>query len=297
MSKKQKKSPDSHQQCLELIRSALDKTRRGELVFHLPRPVGIRQPISGGHFHSQPEFFFHISGKIRLKFPESKLTLNAGEVLMIPSWLAHSERSPCYKQTLTMVVAMNLSEISWHFAKTITPSSYETFGSHYISSPKANTLIKMCEELTHLRRDSSRYDRFVGNAMTVSILHLMEDIISAGGKQPDSVNHKVSSCRQLINSNLANPNLNVQYLAGRLGCNADYLSHLFMENAGVPLTEFINTRRIQVAINLLNSENMNISEVAYACGYSDPGYFSRMFRKLTGKSPAEFRKQPVNSRF
>jgi AraC-like DNA-binding protein len=133
--------------------------------------------------------------------------------------------------------------------------------------------------------------------MTVAILYQVAEIIKSAGRQDQGMNHKISSCRHLINSNLANPQLNVQYLAKRLGCNADYLSHLFLSKVGVPLTEFINTRRTQVAISLLNSENMNISEVAYACGYSDPGYFSRIFRRLTGKSPGEFRKQPADNVF
>lgn len=288
---------DTREQCLELLREALSKASRGELVFHLPKPEGIRQLMSKGHFHAHPEFFLQVSGKVTFTFPQSRLTLNAGEILMIPSWLCHAERSSCYKTTSNIVVMMTLSEIAWHLAKTVAPEKYATSGYGYTISPKLNLLLNMCEELTQLRHSSGRYDKFVYSAMTVSTLHLLEEILHNAGKQPHEMNHKITTCRQLINSNLANSKLNVQYLAERLGCNADYLSHLFLTKVGVPLTEFINNRRIQVAIGLLNSENMNISEVAYSCGYSDPGYFSRVFKKITGKSPGEFRKQPTGQPF
>ena len=41
---------------------------------------------------------------------------------------------------------------------------------------------------------------------------------------------------------------------------------------------------------LLNSDN-NISEIAYALGFSDPAYFTRLFKKYFGKSPSEFNKK------
>lgn len=290
MSKTAQNIPDSQQQCIELLKDALDKARRSELVFRLPRPQGIRTLIPRGHFHSNPEFFFQMSGKVTFTFPQSSLTLNAGEVLMIPSWLCHSERSSCYKTTENMVIMMTLSELSWHRAKTISPCKYATSGYGFAPSPKLGLIINMCNELTHIRHGEHSHDRFAYTAMITSILHLMKETISSTGKLEEGVNHKVASCRQLINSNLANPELNVKYLAERLGCNADYLSHLFQTKAGMGLTEFINNRRIQVAVNLLDAENLNISEVAYACGYSDPGYFSRVFRKITGKAPGEFRR-------
>lgn len=55
-------------------------------------------------------------------------------------------------------------------------------------------------------------------------------------------------------------------------------------------SRFINDFRLQKGKPLLSDISMNISEVAYACGYSDPGYFGRLFTKRYGMTPQEYRK-------
>jgi AraC-like DNA-binding protein len=47
--------------------------------------------------------------------------------------------------------------------------------------------------------------------------------------------------------------------------------------------------RIRNAIVLLENSSLTISEIAYSVGYSDPRYFSSRFRKLTSKSPTEYK--------
>lgn len=52
--------------------------------------------------------------------------------------------------------------------------------------------------------------------------------------------------------------------------------------------EFIKNIRLKKAVQLLESENFNIAEVAYKVGFNDPSYFSRMFKKQYGKAPSEY---------
>ena len=52
--------------------------------------------------------------------------------------------------------------------------------------------------------------------------------------------------------------------------------------------EFIKNVRLKKAVQLLESENYNVSEIAYKVGFSDPPYFSRIFKKQYGKSPSDY---------
>jgi AraC-like DNA-binding protein len=45
---------------------------------------------------------------------------------------------------------------------------------------------------------------------------------------------------------------------------------------------------------LLSTAAMNVSEVARSCGYADPGYFTRQFRKITGVTPSAYRSHVVS---
>ena len=55
-------------------------------------------------------------------------------------------------------------------------------------------------------------------------------------------------------------------------------------------TQYIRILRMKRAMKLLNSTELNISEIAYNLGFSDPNYFTRTFQKVYGKTPSSIRK-------
>ena len=74
-----------------------------------------------------------------------------------------------------------------------------------------------------------------------------------------------------------------------LGVNASYLSTLFKKETGKTLTEYVNGKRIEYAIFLLNSTQLQIQAIAQYCGISDVNYFTRLFKTAVGKTPKEYR--------
>lgn len=75
-----------------------------------------------------------------------------------------------------------------------------------------------------------------------------------------------------------------------LNINPSYLSSLFKKETGMTLTEYVNQRRIEHSILLLNSTNMQIQTVALNCGIPDINYFTRLFKKHVGKTPSEYKR-------
>ncbi len=71
--------------------------------------------------------------------------------------------------------------------------------------------------------------------------------------------------------------------------NASYLSSLFKKETGVTLTEYVNRKRIDQAIFLLNSTSMQIQTIAQHCGIPDVNYFTKTFKKYIGQTPREYR--------
>ncbi len=71
--------------------------------------------------------------------------------------------------------------------------------------------------------------------------------------------------------------------------NASYLSSLFKKETGMTLTEYVNRKRIDQAIFLLNSSTLQIQIIAQRCGIPDVNYFTKTFKKYIGKTPREYR--------
>ena len=83
--------------------------------------------------------------------------------------------------------------------------------------------------------------------------------------------------------------LSLKAHAEHLNVNASYLSTLFKKETGVTLTEYVNRSRIDHAIFLLNASDMQIQSIAQSCGIPDVNYFTKLFKRLIGKTPKEYR--------
>lgn len=84
--------------------------------------------------------------------------------------------------------------------------------------------------------------------------------------------------------------LGLKALAASQNISPGYLSTLFKKETGVTVTEYVTQRRIRHAIRLLNSTQLQIQTVARHCGIPDVNYFSKVFKKQTGKTPKDYRK-------
>ncbi|MBN1119541.1 MAG: substrate-binding domain-containing protein [Anaerolineae bacterium] len=83
-------------------------------------------------------------------------------------------------------------------------------------------------------------------------------------------------------------------LAEYIGMSEDYLSRAFSQELGISPWDYLNRYRIFRAKELLIQTDNSISQVARRVGFSDPAYFSRVFRKLTGLSPRHYRENPAD---
>jgi two-component system response regulator YesN len=90
--------------------------------------------------------------------------------------------------------------------------------------------------------------------------------------------------------------IHAHYTEGlQLGAAADaaqvssaYLSRLFSEHLKTTFIDYITDLRIESAEKLIRESRMNMKEVAFAVGYQDPNYFSKIFRKATGLPPTGY---------
>ena len=91
-----------------------------------------------------------------------------------------------------------------------------------------------------------------------------------------------------INHNLNNADLSVDRIADEVGISRVHLHRKMKELTGQTPHDFIRNIRMKKAASLLSAGDMNVSEVMYACGFSNAASFSTVFKKMYGMSPREY---------
>ncbi|MFE5324253.1 helix-turn-helix domain-containing protein [Paenibacillus sp. NPDC056579] len=97
--------------------------------------------------------------------------------------------------------------------------------------------------------------------------------------------------KEYINDQYANADLSLTYLSGEFDVNAKYLSQMFKEEFGVNFLDYLADVRIQQAQKLLLVTNGSVQEIGMQVGYPNVRSFMRVFKKLAGVTPGEFRKK------
>lgn len=84
--------------------------------------------------------------------------------------------------------------------------------------------------------------------------------------------------------------INLNVLANEFFLSPAYLSRKFSQTTGVSIMSYLEDYRINVATDLLKGSERSISEIADQVGYYDANYFTKIFKKVKGITPKEFRK-------
>ena len=89
--------------------------------------------------------------------------------------------------------------------------------------------------------------------------------------------------------------ISLNELAEVAGLTSQYLSTLFKRRRGTTVVSYITDLRLEAARSLLRETNKSVSEIAAEVGYSNPQYFTRVFKRATSMSPLQYRKsEPVS---
>lgn len=106
-------------------------------------------------------------------------------------------------------------------------------------------------------------------------------------------NYKSEDIKRVVDYIEANlhQELTLHTLAHLVHLNAQYLSRLFKQETGHTLTSFITIRRIEKAKQYFHHTKDTISEISERCGFSDPNYFTRVFKKYVGLTPTQYQQQ------
>ena len=104
-------------------------------------------------------------------------------------------------------------------------------------------------------------------------------------------NDLIKQITEITEQDFTNHELSMSLIADELSYNAKYLSHIFKEKMGIGYTEYLRNVRLKYAVSLLDFGIDSVKNVAFLSGFSDPLYFSTVFKNSLGMSPREYQKR------
>jgi two-component system response regulator YesN len=101
----------------------------------------------------------------------------------------------------------------------------------------------------------------------------------------------IQHAKEYIGAHYVDPNMSLNEVAAQVSLSSSHFSVVFGQETCKTFKEYLTETRIKRAKELLRTTTLKSSEIAYQIGYTDPHYFSYVFRKNTGLTPTEFRLQ------
>lgn len=110
-------------------------------------------------------------------------------------------------------------------------------------------------------------------------------------KSEVSLDPMLQRVMQFVEENISNSEAGVGDMAAAAAVSRSGLQRKVKQTMGITPQDLLREARIKRACQLLRQTDKTVAEVAYACGFSDPKYFSRSFKQSTGLSPTEYKTQ------
>jgi two-component system response regulator YesN len=109
-------------------------------------------------------------------------------------------------------------------------------------------------------------------------------------KTTTQADNLIDKAREYIGAEYMN-DISLDDVSRQINISSYYFSKLFKEETGVNFIEYLTDLRMEKSKELLASPDMSVKDICVSVGYQDPNYFSRIFKKINGVTPTEYREQ------
>ncbi|WP_052339659.1 AraC family transcriptional regulator [Gorillibacterium massiliense] len=296
-------------------------------LFRMPRLAQLNVKWTGNHQgnspladyeHSNPyfELMMVTEGPVYLKTDSDTLELASGDCFLLLPWERHTAWKRSHEQSgffwvqfsvtpeLIPASLKDLAAVASDQRLETSKQELRIAGdeSEFLVLPRHYHPVRRYELLNlfeNLHQESGRphgYFHFRCTLLLGQILHLLaEDLLN---REYGSLSAPAAygTYRQLVNylnESYSNP-ISRKSLEDLLNRKYEYLCQIFKKYAGMSILSYVHRLRIQRAQYLLRSSGQEIKEIAESVGFEDSYYFSRLFKRIVGASPTDYRKQAAS---
>ena len=235
-------------------------------------------------------FFIVTKGSGSVKYLSEEYNVQPGDCVFLNCMNAYEHTSSSDLWTLKWV----------HFYGTNMDAIYEKYkergGKVVFRAPDPKIITDIIDEI-HTIADSSSYlkDMEIHEKLSSFLLNIMKESWNKSLNDNESSfssekRKDLRLIREYIEENY-NKDIRLDFLSLKYGISKYYLSHMFKEQYGTSVNNYIINMRITKAKHLLRFSDLSTTEIANRVGYEDVNYFIRSFKKVENITPGEYKKK------
>ncbi|MBQ4575317.1 MAG: helix-turn-helix transcriptional regulator [Clostridia bacterium] len=146
------------------------------------------------------------------------------------------------------------------------------------------------EHLVPFWKDAiERADSYNSDLVAHSVLYHTFSYIASDAYQrslPDKASNLVAEVRRYVDNNYRDPQMSLTLISEKFGYSPQYLSDRFKHTMSITISDYVTARRMEYATAMMSEGNYSVKQISEACGYRDPLYFSKIFKKSFGIPPS-----------
>lgn len=147
----------------------------------------------------------------------------------------------------------------------------------------------LLEKLLYIVEQWTARDRYFSVMCAALLTELVVTIsreYDEGEKAPSSIQH-IEVMKRFIDDNYRGK-ITKNELGDCIGVSPNYAASLFRKVTGMTISDYVHRRRMKTGVYMLRHSQLTVQDISDHLGYSDPSYFNRIFKRVTGKLPSEF---------
>lgn len=249
---------------------------------------GDKTPLQPDHYHGFYEIFCLLSGKCRFLLRDQVHELEKGDLVFISPGEVHYSR---------YYPGINCEMVDILFKKSLLYKDVVGDAVSFMGSIPSLYLEEYFDLLSHMLSEATELDEYSADFTTCYLQQLLLFLARHSimhQPEPELINVRDADIQQAtryIYRNFRRP-LTLENVAEVASLSPTYFSKKFKQVTGMGFKEYLNYVRLKHAQTALLTTGNTITDIALECGFNDSNYFKDLFRKVYGRSPREYRKNP-----
>lgn len=235
----------------------------------------------GAHLHRQVEIFYVLEGEVDIRIDTVLKTVKApGLSIAFPNTV-HSYETKNHCRFAILIFDITLA------------GEYTNLLTHYRCKDSFISPEQMHSDIYYsieaLMKEKGTMDiRLVKAFFSIILGRIFEQLTLVENTKADQV-YNPQKILTYIAQNFTQP-ISLESISKELGISKYTISRIFSQKIGTSFSSYVNSLRIGLAQQLLNQQDMSVTELSYECGFESPRTFNRAFNDFCGVTPSEYKR-------